>query len=216
MNLFTWKGDIDTVMKPIDSIVYCKMLLRNSLMSMDPTTGYIKAWVGGINFEHFKYDQVKTAPGRWVQQPNHLLMPWLLKTDFRLAWRWIMCLLPLPIPVSPTGCPRSIAIRNYCRVCNHLAHGIGSFAKLGYRLCNEQVGPVPVMELIKKMGITSPMFRPYPSICLGTFDARYYDMTGAYSVFANHGIWTEPPLLLRIEDKNGNVLYTHTPKVYRP
>ena len=59
INLFTWKGDIDTVMKPIDSIVYCKLLLRNSLMSMDPTTGYIKAWVGGINFEHFQYDQVK-------------------------------------------------------------------------------------------------------------------------------------------------------------
>ena len=59
INLFTWKGDIDTVMKPIDSVVYCKLLLRNSLMSMDPVTGYIKAWVGGINFEHFQYDQVK-------------------------------------------------------------------------------------------------------------------------------------------------------------
>jgi penicillin-binding protein 1A len=64
MNIFTWHGDIDTLMKPIDSIVYCKMLLRNALMSMDPTTGYIKAWVGGTNFEHFKYDQVKRVPAR--------------------------------------------------------------------------------------------------------------------------------------------------------
>ena len=59
VELFTWKGDTTMTMKPIDSIVYSKLLLRNSLMSMDPTTGYIKAWVGGINFEHFKYDQVK-------------------------------------------------------------------------------------------------------------------------------------------------------------
>ena len=59
LELFTWRGDIDTVMKPIDSIVYSKMMLRNAMMSMDPATGYIKAWVGGTNFEHFKYDQVK-------------------------------------------------------------------------------------------------------------------------------------------------------------
>ncbi len=59
LDLFTWHGDVDTLMKPIDSIVFSKLMLRNSLMSMDPTTGYIKAWVGGTNFEHFKYDQVK-------------------------------------------------------------------------------------------------------------------------------------------------------------
>src|SRR5258708_23184218 len=59
LELFTWHGNGDILMKPIDSIVYCKMMLRNSFMSMDPTTGYIKAWVGGTNFEHFKYDQVK-------------------------------------------------------------------------------------------------------------------------------------------------------------
>jgi penicillin-binding protein 1A len=75
-----------------------------------------------------------------------------------------------------------------------------------------EVKPIPVMELIKKMGITSDV-PPYPSICLGTFDASVFDMTGAYSVFANHGLWTEPTYILRIEDKNGNVIYTHTPKV---
>ena len=68
------------------------------------------------------------------------------------------------------------------------------------------------MELIKKMGITSAV-PPYPSICLGSFDASVFDMTGAYSAFANHGTWTEPTYILRIEDKNGNVLYSHTPKI---
>jgi penicillin-binding protein 1A len=75
-----------------------------------------------------------------------------------------------------------------------------------------EVKPTPVMELIKKMGITS-LVQPYPSIALGVFDASVFDMTGAYSVFANHGTWTEPTYILRIEDKNGNVIYTHTPKV---
>jgi penicillin-binding protein 1A len=67
------------------------------------------------------------------------------------------------------------------------------------------------VELIKKMGITSPV-PPYPSICLGTFDASVFDMTGAYSAFANEGVWTEPTYLLRIEDKNGNVLYNNSPR----
>jgi len=75
-----------------------------------------------------------------------------------------------------------------------------------------EVKPTPVVELIKKMGITSDV-PPYPSICLGVFNASVFDMTGAYSVFANHGTWTEPTFILRIEDKNGNVIYTHTPKV---
>jgi penicillin-binding protein 1A len=76
----------------------------------------------------------------------------------------------------------------------------------------KEVGPVPVMNLIKKMGITADV-PPYPSICLGTFDASVYDMCGAYSVFANHGVWTEPTFILRIEDKKGNVLYTHKPRI---
>jgi penicillin-binding protein 1A len=72
----------------------------------------------------------------------------------------------------------------------------------------KEVTPPPVVELIKKMGITSDV-PAYPSICLGSFDASVFDMTGAYSVYANHGVWTQPTFLLRIEDRNGNVLYTN-------
>jgi penicillin-binding protein 1A len=75
-----------------------------------------------------------------------------------------------------------------------------------------EVKPKPVVELIKKMGITSPV-PEVPSICLGAFDASVFDMTGAYSAFANEGLWTEPTYLLRIEDKNGNVLYNNSPKI---
>ena len=76
----------------------------------------------------------------------------------------------------------------------------------------KEVTALPVVELIKKMGVSSPV-PAVPSICIGAFEASVFDMTGAYSVFANHGTWTEPTFILRIEDKNGNVIYTHTPKI---
>jgi len=77
----------------------------------------------------------------------------------------------------------------------------------------KEVTPVPVVELIRKMGVNSTDLQPVPSICIGSFDATVFDMTGAYSVFANHGIWTQPTFLMRIEDKNGNVLYTNHTQV---
>src|SRR5690606_1832416 len=77
----------------------------------------------------------------------------------------------------------------------------------------QQVGPVPVANLIRNMGITSPDLKPVPSISLGSFDASLYDMVGAYSTFVNHGVWTEPTYILRVEDRNGAVIYEHNPKI---
>ncbi|GAA4324822.1 transglycosylase domain-containing protein [Mucilaginibacter gynuensis] len=207
MNLFTWKGDIDTVMKPIDSIVYCKLLLRNALMSMDPTTGYVKAWVGGTNFEHFKYDQVKMG----TRQVGSTAKPFTYAVAIENGYSPCMEIPNEPVTItgygepwtpgsSPEGTlPGTITLRKAMAYSQNYVTAY---------VMNE-VKPLPVMELIKKMGITSPDIGPYPAICLGTFNASVYDMTGAYSAFANHGLWTEPTYLLRIEDKNGNVLYEH-------
>lgn len=210
LQLFTWKGDIDTVMKPIDSIVYTKMTLRNSLMSMDPTTGYVKAWVGGTNFEHFKYDQVKSG----TRQVGSTAKPFTYSVAIENGFSPCMEVDNVPVTITGYGEPYSPGQSK-----SDLIPGAITLRKaLGWSqnwiaayVMNE-VKPVPVMELIKKMGITSPV-PPYPSIALGTFNASVYDMTGAYSVFANHGTWTEPTYILRIEDKNGNVVYTHTPKI---
>lgn len=211
MDLFTWKGDTTRVMKPIDSIVYSKLLLRNSLMSMDPTTGYIKAWVGGISFEHFKYDQVKTG----ARQVGSTAKPFTYAVAIDNGYSPCMKVDNVPVTISSPGSddwtpkqssydlqPGLITLRT--------ALAFSQNYVTAYVM--KQVGPVPVMNLTKKMGITSAV-PPYPSICLGTFDASVYDMTGAYSVFANHGVWTEPTFILRIEDKKGNVLYTHKPRV---
>jgi len=209
LNLFTWHGERDTVMRPVDSILYCQMLLRNSLMSMDPTTGYIKAWVGGINFDHFKYDQVY----RGARQVGSTAKPFTYAVAIKNGYS--PCLQVNNVPVSfpdfpnPDGTPwtpasaASETLPGMIDLRTALAHSQNWVTAYVMK----EVGPAPVAELIKQMGITTNV-PAYPSICLGVFDATVYDMTGAYSAFANHGVWNQPVYLLRIEDKNGNVLYS--------
>jgi penicillin-binding protein 1A len=207
MDLFTWKGDIDTTMKPIDSIVYCKMTLRNAIMSMDPVTGYIKVWVGGTNFEHFKYDQVKMG----TRQVGSTAKPFTYAVAIENGYSPCLEVDNVPDTIKGYGapwCPGSPDTKpGKLTLFQALAHSQNWITAHLMKL----VTPTPVEQLIKKMGITSDV-PDYPTICLGVFDASVYDMTGAYSVFANHGIWTEPTYLLRIEDKSGTLLYENKPK----
>lgn len=207
MSLFTWKGNIDTTMKPIDSIVYTKLILRNAMMSMDPTTGYIKAWVGGDDFEHFKYDQVKMG----TRQVGSTAKPFTYAVAIDNSMSPCM---EVPVePVDIDGWTPSSPPQDNVKSSLTLRQGLAISHNWITAYIMKLVTPVPVVNLIKKMGINSPNITPVPSICLGTFDASVFDMTGAYSVFANHGVWTEPTYLLRIEDKNGNVLFDRKPKV---
>lgn len=214
LNLFTWKGAIDTLMKPIDSIVYCKMLLRNALMSMDPTTGYVKAWVGGIDFEHFKYDHVKQGARQVGSTAKPFTYAVAIDNGYSPCYQVDNVPVSFPDFPNPDGTPwtpRSSPLETVpgmITLRTALAHSQNWVT--AYMM--KEVTPPPVVELIKKLGIHTDV-PPYPSICLGVFDATVMDMTAAYSVFANHGIWTEPTYLLRIEDKNGNEIYNHTPKV---
>jgi len=210
LELFTWKGDIDTLMKPIDSIVYTKMMLRNAMMSMDPTTGYIKAWVGGTNFEHFKYDQVKVG----TRQVGSTAKPFTYAVAMENGFSPCQEVDNVPVTITGYGAPWTPGLfsTDVLPGAITLRKALGWSQNYVAAYVMNEVKPTPVMELIKKMGITSDV-PPYPSICLGSFNASVFDMTGAYCAFANHGTWTEPTFILRIEDKNGNPLYTHTPKV---
>ncbi len=210
LELFTWHGTVDTLMKPIDSMVFSKMMLRNSLMSMDPTTGYVKAWVGGTNFEHFKYDQVKLG----TRQVGSTAKPFTYSVAIENGFSPCQEVDNVPVTITGYGDPWTPkqSSSDYLQGSITLRKALGYSQNYIAAYVMNEVKPIPVMELIKKMGITSTV-PPYPSICLGTFNASVFDMTGAYSVFANHGTWTEPTYILRIEDKNGNVIYTHTPKV---
>ena len=198
MSIFTWRGDIDTLMRPIDSVRYYKMLLRNAVMSMEPKTGYIRAWVGGIDFEHFKYDQVKMG----TRQVGSTAKPFTYAVAIDNGYSPCYTIPNEPVTIDGWT-PRAYKpLPGYITLKTALAHS------QNYVTANlmSKVGATAVSTLTKRMGITSDV-PAYPSICLGTFDASLYDMVGAYSAFVNHGVWIEPLYLMRIEDRNGAVLY---------
>lgn len=208
MSLFTWKGDVDTTMKPIDSIKYYKMILRNSMMAMDPKNGDVKAWVGGIDFEHFQYDQVKMG----TRQVGSTAKPFTYAVGIQNGYSPCYEVNNVPFTVTGYGEPWTPNGYNSIPGILTLRKALANSQNYITAWLMQQVGPTAVANLIKRMGITSPV-PPYPSIALGSFEASVYDMTGAYSAFVNHGVWTEPIYLTRIEDKNGNELYSRKPKV---
>ncbi|MXV49363.1 penicillin-binding protein [Pedobacter sp. HMF7647] len=205
MTIFSWRGDIDTLMRPIDSIKYYKLMLRNAVMSMEPQTGYVRAWVGGNNFEYFKYDQVKMG----ARQVGSTAKPFTYAVAIG-SQGFSPCYQVPNEPVTVEGwTPKAYKpIPGYLTLRKALANSQNYVTAWVMK----QVGATAVSTQIKKMGISTDV-PAYPSICLGTFDATLYDMVGAYSTFVNHGLWTEPIYLLRIEDKNGNVLYDRKPQV---
>lgn len=210
LNIFTWKGDIDTLMKPIDSVKYYKMLLRNAMMVMDPQSGYIKAWVGGINYDHFKYDQVKMGTRQVGSTAKPFTYAVAIDNGYSPCYSVMNEPVTIEVPGSDPWIPRSSGTLPGAIT---LQKALAFSQNYITAFLMKQVGPTAVSTLAQKMGITSDV-PAYPSIALGSFDASVYDMVGAYSVFANKGIWTEPTYILRIEDKNGIVLYDKRPSVH--
>ena len=204
MSIFTWKGNIDTIMRPLDSLKYYKLMLRNAIMSMEPQTGYVRAWVGGTNYEYFQYDQVKMG----TRQVGSTAKPFTYLTALEKGFSPCFQVLNEPITIDDWTPKSEGTIPGYLTLKKAMARSQNYITAYVMR----EVGATAVSTLIKRLGITSDV-PAYPSICLGTFDASLYDMVGAYSVFANHGIWTEPIYLLRIEDRNGLVLYEKKPKI---
>lgn len=210
MSVFSWRGEIDTLMRPLDSIKYYKLMLRNAVMSMEPQTGYIRAWVGGTNFTHFKYDQVKMG----TRQVGSTAKPFTYAVAIGNGG-FSPCYTVANEPVSiDAGDGTDWTPKAYNPIPGNitLKKALANSQNYVTAYMMKQVGQTAVATLTKNMGITSDV-PAVPSICLGSFDASVYDMVGAYSVFVNHGVWTEPIYLLRIEDKNGNVIYERRPKV---
>jgi penicillin-binding protein 1A len=210
MSVFSWRGEIDTLMQPLDSIKYYKLMLRNALMSMEPQTGYIRAWVGGTNFTHFKYDQVKMG----TRQVGSTAKPFTYAVAIGNGG-FSPCYTVANEPISIDAGDGTVwTPKAYNPIPGNLTlkKALANSQNYVTAYMMKQVGQTAVATLTKNMGITSDV-PAVPSICLGSFDASVYDMVGAYSVFVNHGVWTEPIYLLRIEDKNGNVIYERRPKV---
>lgn len=212
MRVFSWKGEIDTVMSPMDSIRWYKSFLRSGLLSMDPRTGFVKAWVGGPDFKHFQYDHVDKAR----RQVGSTFKPFVYATAIREGMDPCRELpnqktcFDMPRP-QPQWCPEN-SDGEY-----------GGMVTVEYALANslntitawlmKQYGPEAVTVLARHMGVKSPL-EPVPSLCLGVADLKLSEMTGAFSSFANKGVYIEPILFTRIEDKNGNTIMDITPKTY--
>jgi penicillin-binding protein 1A len=213
MRIFSWKGERDTVMTPMDSIRYYKHFLRASLMSMEPQSGHVKTWVGGFNYKHFQYDQVKQ--GR--RQIGSTFKPFLYATaidQLKLSPcdslpDALYCIEPMKHGNMDAWCPKNSGDK-YGRtrtLKNALANSVNTISARIMDL----VGPRPVINLARKMGITSNL-PAVPSIALGTPDISLFEMVGAYSTFANQGIYVKPVVITRIEDKNGRALYEVVPE----
>lgn len=213
MRIFSWKGERDTVMTPMDSIRYYKHFLRASLMSMEPQSGHVKTWVGGFNYKHFQYDQVKQ--GR--RQIGSTFKPFLYATaidQLKLSPcdslpDALYCIEPMKHGNMEAWCPKNSGDK-YGRtrtLKNALANSVNTISARIMDL----VGPRPVINLARKMGITSNL-PAVPSIALGTPDISLFEMVGAYSTFANQGIYVKPVVITRIEDKNGRALYEVVPE----
>ncbi len=214
MRIFSWSGDKDTIMTPLDSIRYYKSILQASMMSMTPQTGEVKAWVGGINYKHFKYDMVKTGK----RQIGSTFKPFVYATAIDQMHMSPCDTLPNTPYCIQTGkygllkewCPKNSS-GNYggmVSLKNALANSINTVTA---RLI-DRVGPRPVIELVRKMGVDTEDMPEAPSIALGTPDVSLFEMVGAYSTFANEGVFVKPTLVQRIEDKNGTILYQHVPE----
>ncbi|WP_372754801.1 penicillin-binding protein 1A [Mariniflexile sp.] len=217
MSVFAWKNgkavEVDTIMKPIDSIRYYKTFLRTGMMSMDPQTGYVKAWVGGINYRHFQYDMVKQGK----RQVGSTFKPFVYATA-------IDQLHYSPCDIFP-DIPFCIEKGKYGNVedwCPKNSGGdYGGTRTLKDALANsvntitaqlmDKVGPKPIIDMVKKLGIESDI-PAVPSIALGTADLSVYEMVSAYAAFANKGVYTKPVMVTTIEDKNGTILYQFKPE----
>ena len=209
MRVFSWRGEIDTTFSPNDSIRYYKSFLLSGLMSIDPHTGFVKAWVGGPDFKHFQFDHVQQAH----RQVGSTFKPFIYATAVREGMD--PCLrVPnqktcFDMPEGqPDWCPENSDAKygGMLTVKGAMANSVNTVT--AYLM--KQYSPQAVTVLARHMGIKSPL-DPVPSLCLGVADLSLEEMTSAFATFANEGVHIDPIVFTRIEDKNGNAIFDVTP-----
>ncbi|MBN1414147.1 MAG: transglycosylase domain-containing protein [Bacteroidales bacterium] len=210
MKVFSWHGDIDTVMTPLDSIRYYKHLLQTGFMAMDPRTGYVKAYVGGIDFNHIKYDHVTQGK----RQTGSTFKPFLYILAMQEGFN--------PCDEVPNSSvvfydndsvysPKSNSRPEDLNQMKTLKWGLATSENNISAFLVSRFKPKPIADIAHKMGIVS-YIDPVPSMIYGTSDVSVAEMVSSYATFANKGEHTKPVYVTRIEDKNGNVLSEFRPE----
>lgn len=217
MTVFDWNSDSyekDTVMTPLDSIRYYKTFLRTAMMSMEPQTGHVKAWVGGVDYKHFQYDNVIQGS----RQAGSTFKPFVYAAaidQLRLSPCDSLpdtqyCIEPLKHGNMEQWCPKN-SDGKYSMKKRTLKNALANSVNTITAQLIDAVGPKSVVSIAKSMGITREILE-VPSIALGTVDFNVYEMVGAYGTFANQGVYVKPVMVTRIEDKNSTVLYEYVPE----
>lgn len=212
MQVFSWKGEIDTVMSPMDSIRYYKSFLHAGLMAMDPHNGFIKAWVGGIDYEHFAFDHVRQGK----RQVGSTFKPFVyaVAMDEGYSPCYEVPNVPVLFKKEEFGLPEDWMPKNSDDDYGYnvtLKYGLANSMNTITAWVMKQFGPQRVIQLARAMGIKSPL-DPVPSLALGVADLSVYEMVGAFATFANSGVYTKPTYLIKIEDKDGNIIVRNVPE----
>lgn len=208
MKVFSWDGEREVVMSPIDSIKYYKRFLRAGMMAMDPRNGHVKAWVGGVNFKYFQYDHVKQGK----RQPGSTFKPFVyvsgLDKNFITPCEKVMD-TPVTFHAGQDDVNEDYTPKNsngeYSEQPLTLRQALGKSVNSVSAYIMKMVKANTVVEYAHKLGITSEL-PATPALCLGTGDVSVYEMVSAYCSFVNGGYKTEPITILRIEDKHGQLL----------
>jgi penicillin-binding protein 1A len=210
MRVFSWKGNIDTVMSPWDSLLYCKKFLNAGLMSVEPGTGYVRAYVGGINYRYFKYDNVQSH-----RQVGSTFKPFVYTMALQDLGMYPCTEVPnsevcFEVWGQPDWCPKNSSHEREGEMVTlkwALAHSINWVS--AYLM--KQGSPEQVINIARKMGVRSPI-DAVPAIAVGTPEITVYEMAGAMATFANKGEYVEPIFVTRIEDNKGMVLERFSPQ----
>lgn len=207
MSVFTYHGDVDTVMTPLDSIRYIKSFLRSGFVSMDPRNGAVKAYVGGVDFTHFTYDMA--TQGR--RQVGSTIKPFLYALSMSNGMS--------PCDVAPNvqrsygnWTPRNSSRSRYGQMVT-LKWGLAQSNNWISAYLMSRINPQDFLRILRDFGINT--YGVYPSIvlCLGPNEASVCEMVSAYTTFANHGIHCSPMFVSKIEDNDGNVIATFQPRM---
>jgi len=212
MRIFSWKGETDTLLTPMDSILYYKGMLQGGLVSIDPRTGFVKAWVGGNDYKYFQYDHVKQGK----RQVGSTFKPFVYATAIREGYS--PC---YEVPKVPTTFHAGTFNLQQDYTPTDADNDYGYMVSLKWGLANsvntvtawvmKQFGPEAIIQLARDLGIKSKI-DPVVSQCFGVADLSLLEITSANATFANAGVHIDPIYILRIDDKNGNTIYNPQPQ----
>lgn len=209
MTIFDWEGSVDTVMSPNDSIKHYARFLETGVVSIDPTNGHVKVWVGGIDFKYFKYDHV--AKGK--RQVGSTFKPFVYGAAVDAGYKPCDQFLNQPVVFENPGGGRWVPKNSGGEIGGKmtLKHALANSVNLVTAQLMKELTPRRVAQFAYDMGIKTQLDE-VPALCLGTTDLSVMELTSAYSTFANQGNRNEPILITRIEDKNGKVLEQFLPE----